>query len=121
MFSLGALLYELICGASPWTKEQERQIVAGLAQNPHPQPMQKFRRDVPPELERLIRRALAWDAAERPIAEDLAAELSALAPTLDNTPLGRVTEPHDPDDTSLLARGEVAGLAVVSGRWAVGR
>ena len=109
VYSLGALLYELICGASPWTREQERQIAAGLGRDLHPQPMQKFRRDVPPELEQLIRQALAWDAAKRPVAEDLAAELSALAPTLDDTPVRPLVEPPDPDATSLLPAAKWPG------------
>ncbi len=103
VYSLGALLYELVCGAAPWTKEQERQIVAGLADDPEPQPMEVFRRGVPPELERLTRRALTWNPAHRPVAEELAAALTALAPSLDDTPpQALVAEPHDPDDTSLL-------------------
>lgn len=103
VYSLGTLLYELICGAAPWTKEQERQIVAGLAHDLRPQPMSKFRRDVPPELERLVQRALSWDASERPMAEDLATALAELAPNLDNTPVRTtVSEPRDADGTSLL-------------------
>ncbi len=103
VFSLGAVLYELVCGASPWTKEQERELAAGLARDIRPQPMQRFRRDAPPELEALVRRALAWDAAERPTAEELAQELTAMAPSLDDTPARRgTTPPPDPDDTDVL-------------------
>ena len=104
VFSLGAVLYELACGTGPWTKEQERQIVAGMAENPQPQPMAQFRRGVPDELERLIRRMLAWDAAQRPVAEDVASALGALAPRLPDAP-GRATataESRDPDGTSVL-------------------
>jgi hypothetical protein len=102
VYSLGSLLYELICNTSPWTNEQERLIAAGLAMNPQPQPMYLFRRDVPPELERLIRQTLVWKAADRPVAEDLAAALATLAPTLDDTPVRVTRERPDPDDTSLL-------------------
>ncbi|MBN9121699.1 MAG: protein kinase [Planctomycetes bacterium] len=103
VYSLGALLYELVCGASPWTKDQERQIAAGLARDPQPQPMRQFRRNVPPELERLVQQALAWDATKRPVAEDLAAALKAQAPTLDDTPVRPPnSEPRDADSTSLL-------------------
>ena len=38
------MLYELICAASPWTKEQERQLAAGLVLDARPQSM----RPVPP-------------------------------------------------------------------------
>jgi serine/threonine-protein kinase len=103
VYSLGTLLYEMICGAAPWTREQERQIVAGLAHDLQPQPMSKFRRDVPPELERLVRQSLAWEPGQRPVAEDMAAALAALAPNLDNTPAQTTaSEPRDADGTSLL-------------------
>jgi hypothetical protein len=103
VYSLGAVLYELVCGASPWTLEQERQIAVGLVLDERPRPMGRFRRGVPPELEHLIERALAWDAAARPTAEELAAALTALAPTLDDTPPRPPSTPsREYDDTSLL-------------------
>lgn len=103
VYSLGALLYELVCGASPWTKEQARQIAAGLALDPRPQPMNRFRRDAPAELVSLVERALAWDPARRPTAEELAGALAALAPALDDThPRTGREEPQDVDATDLL-------------------
>lgn len=104
VYSLGALLYEAVCGCSPWTKDQERAIFAGLAQNPQPQPMTTFRRDVPPELEHQIQQMLVWEAAERPSAEDVASALGAMAPRLSDAPVRptATTEPRDPDGTSVL-------------------
>ena len=103
VFSLGALLYELVCGASPWTKDQERQRAAGLALDAPPQPMSRFRRGVPPALEALVRRTLALTPAERPTAAELAAELVALAPILDNTPVRPTLDAlNDPDPTAVL-------------------
>ncbi len=103
VFSLGALLYELVCGTSPWTKEQERQLAAGVVLDARPQPMGRFRRRVPPALEVLVQRALALDPADRPTAADLAADLAALAPTLDDTPVRPLSaEFTDPDATAIL-------------------
>jgi Protein kinase domain/GAF domain len=102
VYSLGALLYELVCGASPWTPEQERQIAAGLVLDPRPRPMSTFRRDVPAELERLTGSALAWDAAARPTAEELACALVALAPELDDAPPCPPGRLQDDCSTSLL-------------------
>lgn len=104
VFSLGAVLYELICGCGPWTKEQERQIVAGMADNPKPQPMATFRRGVPAELEGAVQQMLAWDAQQRPAAEDVAATLTALAPRLDDGAPHVTTAPEsrDLDGTSVL-------------------
>jgi hypothetical protein len=103
VFSLGALLYELLCAASPWTKEQERHLAAGLPCDATPQPMHRFRRGVPPELERAVVRALSWDAAGRPTAEELADALAALVPALSDTPVRAPRDPTlDADNTSLL-------------------
>jgi serine/threonine protein kinase len=103
VYSLGALLYELICAASPWTRQQEAQIADGLPPDGGAQPMHRFRRGVPPELERLARQALSWDAADRPAAWELAAGLLALVPSLDDSPVaGARPEPRDLEDTALM-------------------
>ena len=110
VFSLGALLYELVCGASPWTKDQERALAAGLALDSGPQPMSRFRRGVPAALEGLVRDALAWNPTDRPTAEEVAVELSALAPTLDDTPArpGAALPPDD-DATTILPAAKWPG------------
>jgi hypothetical protein len=103
VYSLGALLYESICAASPWTKEQEARIAAGEPPEGDVQPTHRFRRGVPPELERLTRQALSWSAADRPAAWELAAALQALVPSLDDSPVrGPRPEPRDLEDTALL-------------------
>jgi hypothetical protein len=110
VYSLGALLYELLCGASPWTPEQERQIVAGLPFDRQPRPMHRFRRGVPPELERLTAQALAWNPEARPTAEELADALAALAPALNDTPVRAAHEQSlDNDDTSLMPAAKWPG------------
>ncbi|MBP3953694.1 protein kinase [Gemmata sp. G18] len=103
VYSLGTLLYELVCGASPWAPEQEREIAAGLAFAPHPRPISRFRKAVPVELSALIERALAWNPIDRPTAQELASALAALAPTLDDTPpRPEPAPPRDPDATDAL-------------------
>jgi serine/threonine protein kinase len=108
VYSLGALLYELVCAASPWTKAQEARVAEGERPEGEVQPMHRFRRGVPPELERLTRQALSWDAADRPAAWEFAEALAALAPTLDDTPVrGHRPEPRDLEDTALLPAGRL--------------
>ncbi len=103
VYSLGAVLYEALCAASPWTREQERQIAAGLPMGASLLPMGRFRRAVPAELEAAVVRALALDPADRPTAEALAYELAALVPTLDDTPPRAPAEPtRDADETALM-------------------
>ncbi len=105
VYSLGAVLYEIVSGASPWTREQERQIAAGVVLDPHPRPIQQFRPGVPPEFAVLIEQALVWDPAGRPTAYDLAVALAAMAPGLDDRHpgMGRAKLP-DADVTAILWR-----------------
>ena len=97
VYSLGAVLFELICGDSPWAEDQEP--VAGARRPPRPLPMHLFRPGVPAALEELVARALSADPADRPTAEDFASELCALAPALADSPAGirgRRTAGFDP-------------------------
>jgi serine/threonine protein kinase len=86
VFSLGAMLYQMICGRPPWSPQERMRMAWGLAQNMRPEPMADQRRGVPPDLEALVCRTLAWEAAERPTAQELAAALDRLAPSLDDGP-----------------------------------
>src|SRR5262249_16424977 len=54
VYSLGAVLYELICGVSPWTLDLQRQMAAGMSLDVPPRPMTRFRRDIPQALESLV-------------------------------------------------------------------
>ena len=75
LFSLGVMLYELACGARPWSGDNA--ITIAVAQVT--QPMRPLRADhLPPEFLHLVERCLAIEPAERPtsareVAEALAA------------------------------------------------
>jgi serine/threonine protein kinase len=103
VYSLGTLLYELICDRSPWTREQERDLADGALVELRPRPMREFRRGVPPELEKLVGQALSINPDDRPNAEEFADALFALVPTLNDTAPHRPGEqPTESEDTSLL-------------------
>src|SRR5262249_48606949 len=76
VFSLGAMLYEILCCTSPWTRQQQIDLASGIACDLRPRPLRKFRPDVPPELEALVNQALEWDPAQRPTAQQFAAALA---------------------------------------------
>jgi serine/threonine protein kinase len=86
VFSLGAMFYEMLAGVLPWTAKHQMRMAYGESPRTPPPPLSDYRRNVPPELESLVRRSLAWNASDRPTAAELAADLKRLAPTLDDHP-----------------------------------
>ncbi len=82
VFSLAAVLYEMLCGVSPRTKDQQREFVTKKGRDIPPRSLRDFRPEVTPELESLLNRALSWDAAQRPTAQEFARALTELADRL---------------------------------------
>jgi hypothetical protein len=86
VFSLGATLYQMICGRTPWTAQDLLRIAAGTAEDLRPLPMGQFRPGAPGVLEDLVRRSLSADPARRPTARELAEALDELAGELSDEP-----------------------------------
>jgi serine/threonine protein kinase len=99
VYSPGAMLYQMVCGALPWGEQHLMKVVLGVIDEEPLAPVGSYRPGVPPELEALIRRALAWSPADRPTAEEMAASLAALAGDLGEA------------DEGLLAQAQPRGLA----------
>jgi serine/threonine protein kinase len=75
VWSLGAILYELLSGRRPFSGKRE-QLLEDILYRP-PKPPRQIRSDIPAELERICLRCLAKDVAERySNAADLAHDLS---------------------------------------------
>jgi len=75
IFALGGLIYELICGRSPWGSLS----TADDIRNSEPAPMHAADgSELPPALHDLVLRMLHKDAARRPDAETVATELAAM-------------------------------------------
>jgi serine/threonine-protein kinase len=78
IFALGVLLYELLTHHRPFEGENEAVVLYELM-NSSPQPLARYCRDVPDELERIVFKCLAKDPDMRyPSAGDLAADLRSL-------------------------------------------
>jgi len=79
LFSLGAVLYEMLAGRIPFAGEHPAAVMYAIASE-EPQPLSRFNNDVSADLCRVVERALAKDPAVRyQSAADLAADLRRAA------------------------------------------
>jgi serine/threonine protein kinase len=64
LFSLGVMLYSMLAGFRPF-QGNSAQTVCFKVMNVEPVPVSSFQPDLPPELDRIVLRAIAKDARER--------------------------------------------------------
>jgi tRNA A-37 threonylcarbamoyl transferase component Bud32 len=118
VFSLGVMLYQMICGAMPWSIQEQLRVICGLGRSSPPAPMSEHRRGVPGELEALVGRSLAWAASERPTAAELAAALERLPCGLGDSP-AELVHPAAPSVAATMATPAPAStteLAALAGK-----
>ena len=75
LFSLGIILYEMLCGRRPFEGDSEMAVFYELL-NSQPQPLARYCRDLPEGLEQIVMKCLAKNPEERyQSAADLVADL----------------------------------------------
>lgn len=82
LFSLGVVMYELLTGAKPFQADNEYATLYKIT-NENPEPLEKYRQDIPEALGSIVMRALAKDLTERyqtgrQLASDLVASFDKL-------------------------------------------
>ena len=124
IFALGGLIYELLTGKSPWGSATTAEDI----RSKEPPPL-SGNVDVPPALEALVMRMLDKNAAARPDAETVAAELAAIGYTaapaparfvasaraagdelIESTDTVRPVQRHRPAKTATVATEPTSGI-----------
>jgi serine/threonine-protein kinase len=83
IFSLGVVLYEMLTGRAPFAGATPGDVIAALLAQ-EPPPLAQSLPDVPPELERIVAKALRKDREERyQVAKELLLDLKSLKQELD--------------------------------------
>jgi serine/threonine-protein kinase len=122
IFSLGVVLYETVAGRAPFEGATQSDVLVSILDR-EPPPLARFAPDVPPELERIVTKALAKDREARyQTMKDLAIDLRALKQRLEvEAEIGRTQEPRQTADaqtenaTQILAASPTSSAEYVAG------
>jgi eukaryotic-like serine/threonine-protein kinase len=126
VWALGVVLYEMIAGRAPFAADTDQVRVRRILTH-EPAPIPTLRPGVPPDLARIVERALAKDPAERYTRiDEMRADLLALAaalgsplppdtldPTLREIPSSSSAGPRATQDTGNLAGRVVAHYRIL--------
>jgi serine/threonine-protein kinase len=102
IFSLGAVLYEMVTGRLPFEGSTSREVLASVLSDKEPQPLARYSREAPVELERIVSKSLRKDREQRyQTTKDLLLDLQNLKQQLDfETRLERSIPPETRDAVS---------------------
>jgi serine/threonine protein kinase/Tfp pilus assembly protein PilF len=98
IFSLGVVLYEMVAGCLPFAGSTSSEVVASLLSEKEPQPLARYSREVPAELERIVSKGLRKNKDERyQTIKDMLLDLRTLKQELEfERKLERAVPPKSP-------------------------
>jgi len=96
IFSTGVVLYEMVAGCLPFTGSTSSEVMASILSEKEPQPLARYSREVPTELERVASKALRKNRDERyQTIKDFVLDLKSLKQELEfAAKLERSTSPE---------------------------
>jgi serine/threonine protein kinase/tetratricopeptide (TPR) repeat protein len=113
LFSLGVILYELVCGQRPFEGETETAIAYAVVSET-PEPLARYKAGVPEELQHIVSKCLVKNPEERyQSAAELLADLKALRRTLTGASGAPPSKSFAAKRSRKVALVVVAGVAVV--------
>lgn len=116
LFSLGAVLYELITGRTPFKRDSEGATLKAIIEDT-PEPLARYKSDVPAKLQEIVMKLLEKDKEIRyQSAEGVIADLKKLIYDSSQTGYSRITEAKSGKHRSIawIATFAVIGVAAAS-------